>query len=291
MNSKLRKNSHSQKINEVLIYIQNNLGGQLSLQSLAKLACLSSFHFHRIFTACVGESLHFHIHRLRMEHAAFKLRHGKDSITDIALSIGYETSAAFSKGFKQNFGLPPSQYRNQQFDNAISQFRTPGEISLLDSVNSSIHAEIRDLSEQTLLFIRKTGYFQQVAQEAWNALMPYAYKYSLVAEQTKFIGIVRDDPELTPIEKIHYDACISICKPHKIAGEMGLQRLAGGKYACFLHEGPYHMAHEIYHKIYGVWLPNSGHYLRDRPSFSLYLTPHYNQDSDQCRTEIYIPIS
>lgn len=296
MNGQTKKNSHTQKINEVLIHIQNHLGGHLSLECLAKIACMSSFHFHRIFTACVGESLHHHICRLRIERAAFKLRYSKDSITDIALSVGYETSAAFARGFKQHFGLSPSHYRKQPLNsdflptnNAVNNFS-------LSSIHCHIPSEIKTLPEQTLLFIRKIGSYQQVAKEAWAVLLPYAYRHSLLDEQTQFIGITHDDPNITTAEKIRYDACLSINRPHKTVGEVGSQRLAGGKYARFLHAGSYQTMRETYHKIYGAWLPNSGHQLRDLPSFSVYLTPKHDwapkhdRDSEQCRSEIYIPI-
>ena len=281
---------HQQKINDTLMHIQHHLGSRLSLECLAKIACLSSYHFHRIFTAYVGETLHHHVHRLRMERAAFKLRYGKNAITDIALSIGYETPAAFAKGFKHHFGVTPSQYRTQAIKNEPLPRNLSSEISLLSGDHCNLPVEIQTLPEQTLLFVRKTGTYYQVAQEAWSVLMSYASQHSLVNEQTQFIGITHDDPEITAAEKIRYDACLSLGKLHQATGEMGLQRLAGGRYARFLHVGPYQTMRASYQKIYGGWLPSCGHRLRDLPSFSAYLTPHHEHDSEQCETAIYIPI-
>ena len=281
---------HQQRINEALLHIQDHLGSRLTLECLAKVACLSSYHFHRIFTAHVGETLHHHVCRLRMDRSAFKLRYGKDAIADIALSIGYETPAAFAKGFKQHFGVTPSQYRVQPINDEILPRNLSSENSLLGSIYCNLPAEIQTLPEQSLLFIRKTGYYYQVAQEAWSALMPYAYQHLLVNEQTQFIGITHDDPEITAAEKIRYDACLSLGKLHQVAGKMGLQRLAGGRYARFLHVGSYQTMRASYQKIYGGWLPSSGHRLRDLPSFSAYLPPHHDHASEQCETAIYIPI-
>ncbi len=287
MSTQAKKNSHTHKINKVLIHIQNHLSSQLSLECLAKIACLSTFHFHRVFTACIGESPHHHICRLRIERAAFKLRYSKDSITDIALSVGYETSAAFARGFKQHFGLSPSDYRRQPLIQQVENYSLSG-------MYCKDPAEIMTLPEQTLIFVRKTGGYQQAAKEAWAELMPQAYRHSLVDEQTQFIGIAHDDPNITTAEKIRYDACLSINKPHKAVCELGLQPLAGGKYARILHVGSQRTIRETYHGIYDAWLPNSGHQLRDLPCFSVYLTPKHDftsqHDFELHLTDIYIPI-
>ena len=49
------------RINKVIDYIQNNLNSQLDLETLARIAYFSKFHFHRIFTAMIGETLNFRI--------------------------------------------------------------------------------------------------------------------------------------------------------------------------------------------------------------------------------------
>ena len=78
---------------------------------MAAVAGFSVPHFHRIFTACVGENIAGYVRRVRMERAGRKLRMGAVDITEVALAAGYDTHAAFSKAFKQQFGLSPSEFR------------------------------------------------------------------------------------------------------------------------------------------------------------------------------------
>jgi AraC family transcriptional regulator len=61
---------YKERILRVLVFIQQNLGNELSLDELAKTAHFSAYHFHRIFRGIVGESLKEHIRRLRLERAA-----------------------------------------------------------------------------------------------------------------------------------------------------------------------------------------------------------------------------
>ena len=103
--------NHADCIKEVMRYIRRHISEPLDRETLAAVAGFSVPHFHRVFTAHVGESAISYIRRLRLERAARKLRMGAVDITEIALAAGYDTHAAFGKAFKQQFGLTPSEFR------------------------------------------------------------------------------------------------------------------------------------------------------------------------------------
>jgi AraC family transcriptional regulator len=98
-------------IEDVIKYIREHISEPLDRGTLAAVAGFSVPHFHRVFTAHVGESAISYVRRLRLERAARKLRMGAVDITEVALAAGYDTHAAFSKAFKQQFGLSPSEFR------------------------------------------------------------------------------------------------------------------------------------------------------------------------------------
>ena len=102
---------HSERIEDVVNYIHKHISEPLDRETLAEVAGFSVPHFHRVFTAHVGESAISYVRRLRLERAARKLRMGAVDITEVALAAGYDTHAAFSKAFKQQFGLSPSEFR------------------------------------------------------------------------------------------------------------------------------------------------------------------------------------
>ena len=103
--------NHSDCIEDVMRYIRQHISEPLDRETLAAVAGFSVPHFHRVFTARVGESAISYVRRLRLERAARKLRMGAVDITEVALAAGYDTHAAFSKAFKQQFGLSPSEFR------------------------------------------------------------------------------------------------------------------------------------------------------------------------------------
>src|SRR5512138_1552105 len=102
---------HSECIEGVKRYIRSHIHEPLDRETLASIAGFSIPHFHRVFTAHMGESAASYVRRLRMMRAGHKLRMGAVDITEVALAAGYDSHAAFSKAFKQQFGLSPSEFR------------------------------------------------------------------------------------------------------------------------------------------------------------------------------------
>ena len=102
---------YSECIEDVMRYIREHISEPIDRETLASVAGFSVPHFHRVFTAHVGESAIGYVRRMRLERAARKLRMGAVDITEVALAAGYDTHAAFSKAFKQQFGLSPSEFR------------------------------------------------------------------------------------------------------------------------------------------------------------------------------------
>ena len=116
---------YSDCIKGVMRYIGEHIHEPLDRETLAAVAGFSIPHFHRVFRAHVGESAASYIRRLRMERAGRKLRMGAVDITEVALAAGYDSHAAFSKAFKQEFGLSPSEFR-QLGCNAATQLLRKG---------------------------------------------------------------------------------------------------------------------------------------------------------------------
>ena len=102
---------YCEQIDDVKKYIRDHIDESLTREVLADVAGYSIPHFHRIFTAQLGENIASYVRRVRLERAGRKLRMGALDITAVALAAGYDTHTAFSRAFKQQYGLSPSQFR------------------------------------------------------------------------------------------------------------------------------------------------------------------------------------
>ena len=102
---------HLECLEDVQKYIRQHTDEPLNREVLADVAGFSIPHLHRIFSGTTGESVASYVRRVRLERAAFKLRWGAVDITEVALAAGYASHAAFSKAFRQQYGLSPSEFR------------------------------------------------------------------------------------------------------------------------------------------------------------------------------------
>jgi AraC family transcriptional regulator len=102
---------YGERITAVERYIGQHMDERLDREVLAAVAGFSVPHFHRLFTARFGENIASYVRRARMLRAGRKLRMGAVDIAEVALAAGYDNHAAFSKAFKRQFGLSPSEFR------------------------------------------------------------------------------------------------------------------------------------------------------------------------------------
>jgi AraC family transcriptional regulator len=99
------------RLARVLDYIEANLEGDLTLDHLASIACLSRFHFARAFKAAMRQSPHRYVSARRLERAKALLIREDQSLVDIALALNFSCQANFTRAFRQVTGQTPGQYR------------------------------------------------------------------------------------------------------------------------------------------------------------------------------------
>ncbi len=283
---------YHERILRVLLHIQANLDRPLELQDLARIACFSPYHFHRIFRGMVGEPVHEHVRRLRLERAAGRLKLQDEAVTDVALDAGYESHEAFTRAFHAMFETSPSEFRASRraapdspsgvhYSDA-SGYHTP-EYGNLPPV------EVVTLPPQRILFLRHVGAYDEVGA-TWSKLGAWAGRRGLIGPATRFIGISWDDPDVTPGDKLRYDAAITLTRPVEPEGEFGVTELAAGEYATIRHTGPYATLSRSYQMLLGVWLPQSGRELREAPCFEVYLNSPQTTRPEDLITAIHAPV-
>lgn len=102
------------RLRRVLDFIEARLSGDISLDDLAAEACLSPFHFSRLFRDATGLSPHRYVTDRRIQAAREKLVLDHSSQVEIALDCGFGSQANFIRVFRKATGLTPGQYRNLQ---------------------------------------------------------------------------------------------------------------------------------------------------------------------------------
>ena len=101
------------KVIAAKVFIDGNFQGPVDLDTLAREACISRYHFHRLFTRIYRLTPHQYLTRKRIEQARLCLAARDLSVTEICNHVGFESIGSFSLLFKKEIGAPPTSYRDE----------------------------------------------------------------------------------------------------------------------------------------------------------------------------------
>jgi AraC family transcriptional regulator len=276
------RESYQERINRVLGYIAQRLDAQLPLEELSQVACFSPYHFHRIFRGMVGEPVKEHVRRLRLKRAAERLREGGDPVTDVAFDAGYQTHESFTRAFRAMVGEAPSSFRENRRELRRQAAQPAHAVESL-----AVHIERFGLTR--LAFVHRIGPYGEVGR-AWQKLYAWAGRNGLLGPSAESVGIVHDDPDITPPERLRYDAALVVSERVKPAGEVGILEVPPAEYAVTMHQGPYETLSETYARLCGGWLPASGREARNAPSIEIYHNLPQTTPPAERLTGIHVPL-
>lgn len=269
--------------------MEAGLDGELSLAAIAAAAHFSPYHFHRVFTGMTGETVGACLRRLRLERAATRLCYGEKSVTEVALEAGFDSPEAFTRAFRAAYAMTPSAWRRACRDGAPPSTiqRTPNILEEL--VTMELTVNIKKLPPLRVACVRHVGPYDQCGA-AWEALCAQAGPLGLFGPTTRFIGLGHDNPQITPPEKIRYDACVTV--PDDFAGtpDLPVAIIGDREYATAVVKGPYSLLAAAYAWLAGVWGPDSGRGFAAGPGLEFYLNDPKTTPPDELLTEICLPV-
>lgn len=269
------------RLARVLAYVQENLAGELGLEEAAAQACFSKFHFHRIFTALVGESFADYVRRLRLERAAILLEtRPAMGVTEVAMASGFSSPSVFSRDFSARFGAPPSSWRASR-RKGLSAAPSLGGRPWLETGQESLGevlAEgctglgVRDLGPFHFATIMSSGGYGPQIGEAWTRLYRWAGPRGLLGgdkgRACPPAGIAWDNPEITAPERCRYSVCLPCPETSEASGEVVFLDIPRRSYLVLSYEGPELGA--AYGALYGRALQESGFEPEDAPTLEFY---------------------
>jgi len=99
------------RLRRVLDLVEDRFANEIGLDELAAEACLSSFHFSRLFQKATGLSPHRYVAERRVREAKARLAEGRLSLVEIALETGFGSQGNFNRIFRKHTGRTPGQFR------------------------------------------------------------------------------------------------------------------------------------------------------------------------------------
>jgi AraC family transcriptional regulator len=283
--------NHQERILKALVYIQNHLSNEVSLEKLSTVANFSPFHFHRFFLAYTGEPLQSYIRRLRLERAARDLAFKSLPISLIAENAGFQTVQSFHQAFKKMFNETPSLFREKQIEKT-NLFLSSDDHHLKNKIRT---VSVKKIDFINVLFTRAVGVIDDTElYKIWFKLITVASLPIFLSDKTLRISVFHDCKETTPLAKYRYDACITrneLACDFQPEGNVGLQTIPGGLYAVVRHHGSLREIDVTFRALYRLWLPNSGYEPIDSPSFAIHQNLPFQTPENELLTDVYLPVA
>lgn len=270
------------RLRRVSDYIHAHLDEELDNDRLAEIACLSSYHWHRIYRAVHGETLAATVKRLRLHRAAGDLVRTRLSVDSIAKRSGYPNLQSFNRIFKAVYGMPPAQYRREG-SHSIFDPGPDRKASIMYNVT------LQAIAPLSLVGVAHTGSYMAIGQ-AFETLFRTIHARGLAGPDIRMIGVYLDDPDVVPAEQLRSFACIAADAALPADAPLTRRTLDGGDYAVLRHKGPYADMHKAYQWLYGQWLPTSGREIRDALMFEDYINNPREVGPTELLTDIYLPL-
>ncbi len=296
------------RINRVIDHIEVHLHEDLHLEGLAKVACFSPFHFHRIFKAMLGETLQRFIQRLRLERAATQLLHNPTrSVTEIALDNGFSSPATFARAFRSEFSMSASDWRKDGA--ALSKLRKADSNPRKDQLGRSSYVvaerssamtkelnmlvEVKELDPVRVAYLRHVGPYQGDAElfgRLFGQLAGWAGPRGLFGPNTQFMSVYHDNPDVTDDSKLRTSICLTVGDDVEVDGEIGAMMVPGGKYAIARFRLDADQYGAAWDALMAQWLPDSGFQPDDRVCFERYLNNPEQDPEHKHDVEICVPV-
>jgi AraC family transcriptional regulator len=274
--------SYQARLDRVVDHIYAHLDADIRPEGLAEIACLSPYHWHRIYVAMRGETVSGTIRRLRLLRAADRLANSDLSIGTIAERAGYSGADSFGRAFREAYGKTPADYRATG-SHAAFKAATEAEDQ------AGFPVVIETIPATRCASVAHAGAYMEI-DRAMGRLFAALAAQEMMAPDQAMRAVFFDDPDLVPVEALRSRACSPVGEGLPLAPPLEETVLREGLYARLRHRGPYAAMKGAYRWLLGVWLPQSGHEPDDDPIFEAYLNYPQHVAPAELITDIHLPL-
>ena len=271
---------------KALWYIESHLAGPLTLDDVAAIAGVSRFHMVRAFAAATGYSVMRYVRARRLTRAAQALAAGAPDILGLALDAGYGSHEAFTRAFREHFGVTPETVRATTCAERLKlQEPIVMDSTLLDSIKPP-----RFATSKPLLI---AGIADRCTLENGGAGIPNQWQqyHQNVDRIPARIGKVAYGVCCNGDDSGNFDyvAGVEVADFSDLPREFARVRIPEQKYAVFTHSEHISTIRRTVHTIWNHWLPISGMKAADAPNFERY-DEKFDPLTGNGGLEIWIPV-
>lgn len=276
------------QLNESINYIEENLAGEISYETVSKIAGCSVYNFQRMFSYIADKPLSEYIRNRRLTMAAFDLLNSTERIIDISLKYGYESQDSFTRAFKNFHGVLPSGVRN-----GTVQLKSCPKLSFQITIKGENHMnyQIEEWPAFRVMGVShkvKTSTAFEVIPQIWedswkNGTMNRFFENFPDYRPAGFLGIAQggqwgESEEMEYIIAVTNYVDVPDCRHVAVIEGMKEFSYPASIWAIFEANGELPEATQrVYKQFYTEWLPNSGYELANLPIIECYMQDNHQE--------------
>jgi AraC family transcriptional regulator len=268
-----------------LWFIESHLADPLTLDDIAGLGGVSRFHMVRAFTAATGLPVMRYVRARRLSEAARALASGAPDILGVALEADYGSHEAFTRAFRDHFGMTPEAVRAAT---CLDQLKLQEPILMDSSMTDNLAAPRFETAKAFLV----AGLGERISCDN-GAVIPGLWQ--------RFHQSVADIP--ARVGKVAYGVCcngddagnfdyiagVEVADFSDLPRRFGRVRIPDQRYAVFTHRDHVSSIRRTVNTIWNHWLPASGLAAADAPSFERY-GENFDSLTGNGGFEIWVPV-
>jgi AraC family transcriptional regulator len=273
-------------VQKALWYIESHFADEVSLEVIAEMGGVSRFHLARAFAAATGRPIMRYVRARRLSEAAKALCEGAPDILSVALEAGYTSHEAFTRAFRDQFGLTPDAVRSQ---------RRPDNLNLVEPItmDSTPLETLQPPRIENGKALLLAGIAERYNCEEsggipaqWQRFAPHLGNIPGQIGSVAY-GVRYNEDEAGNMD---YMCGVEVADFSNLPPDFSRLRLAAQRYAVFFHPDHVSTIRRTWSTIYNCWLPQSRHALADAPSFERY-DERFDPRTGHGGFEIWLPIA
>ncbi|WP_147803840.1 AraC family transcriptional regulator [Alkalicoccus halolimnae] len=272
-----------ESLQKAIDYMEEHLLESLSIETIARQASVSPYHFQRMFMILTDYSVGEYLRGRRLTLAAKELSSSDSKVIDLAYKYGYETPEAFSKAFRKQHGVSPSKARK-----GSGQLQSYNRLTIQVNLRGAEPMNYKIIEKEAFQVVGikrecpcgETGEVSGIA-ELWEEVNADGTADRLVqlinGEINGLLGITNNYSE----EKETVDYWVAAEHSGEVPGDFTAMTLPSSRWVIFEVTGSAPVAMpEAWNQIYTEWIPSNGYEVADIPAVEAYTDPDsYKDDS------------
>ncbi|WP_412962975.1 AraC family transcriptional regulator [Metabacillus niabensis] len=272
-------------------YIESNLDNELYIDDIAAIACMSKFHFQRMFNMLTGYTVSEYIRNRRITVAAQELVNTKSKVIDVAMKYGYESPESFSKAFRKIHGISPSDAKKDS-----QSLKAYPKLSFQIQIKGDVEMDYKIVEKDAFTVVGKSIRTTTIGGENNRKIAAFweeSNQNGFTGDLAKNCGPLRLIGICMEFDKQQEHLTYLICTEKnidQIPVDWEERQVPSATWAVFpVHGAMPDAMPRVWERIFSEWFPATGYEHAGGPEMEVYLSDA-DPSSEDYYSEIWIPI-